>query len=116
MSFIPQVPTDPQAVFGNLRVTLQNTVHSGERVIDVALDTISDLTHQSAVLANAGLLSAVTLQQSLLSARSSQDLWRSFADHGGRLRDSYIKYLGECTACRHRAIDRLYAEDGNAGN
>lgn len=116
MSFIPQVPTDPKAVFGNLRVTLQNTVHSGERVIDVALDTLSDLTHQSAVLANAGLLSAVTLQQSLLSARSSQDLWHSFADHGCRLRDSYIKYLDECAACRHRAIDRLYAEDGYAGN
>lgn len=116
MSFIPQLPTDPQAVFGNLRVTLQNTVHSGERMIDVTLDSISDLTHQSAVFANAGLLSAVTLQQSLLGARSNRDLWTSFADHGSRLRESYVKYLDECAACRRRALDRLYAEDGHAGN
>lgn len=116
MSFIPQVPIDPHAVIGSLRVTLQNNLHSGERVIDVTLDTISDLTHQSAVFANAGLLSAIELQQSLLTARDYQDAWTALAGHGSRLRESYIKFLDECGACRHRAMDRLSAEDGYAGN
>jgi uncharacterized protein (DUF983 family) len=36
-------------------------------------------------------------------------------DHNNRLRDQYLKYLDECVACRHRAMNRLYAEDGYAG-
>lgn len=112
MGFIPQTSIEPSAVAASLRVTAANNIHAGERVIDVTLDTLSDVTHQSAVLANAGLLSAAELQQSLLAARNFQDVWAAFADHGTRLRDHGFKFLDECFACQRRACDRLYAEDG----
>lgn len=47
MSFMPQT-ADPDAVVGNLRVTLANNVHSGERFLEVALDTFGDLTRHAA--------------------------------------------------------------------
>lgn len=112
MSFIPQTPVEPSAVAASLRVAAANNVHAGERIIDVTLDTLSDVTHQSTVLANAGFLSAAELQQSLLGARSYQDVWTAFADHSARLRDHGFKFLDECIACHRRACDRLYAEDG----
>ena len=111
MSFIPQLPIDPTAVFGSLRVNLQNNVHAGERIIDVALDTASDLTHHTAVLANAGALSTIEMQQAMLGARSGQDAWKLIADHANRLREHYLKYLDECLACRQRASNRIFAED-----
>lgn len=116
MSFIPQVPADPDAVLGSLRVTLQNNVHAGERIIDVALDTISDVTHHSAVLGNAGLLSTLELQQALLGTRSGQDAWAAFANHATRLSEHYTRFFEECIACRHRAMDRIHAEDGHDRN
>lgn len=116
MGFIPESAIDPLAVMGSLRVNLQNNVHAAERVIDVTLDTMSDLAHQSAVFANAELLSGIEMQQSLLAARTCGDVWHSLAGHGSRLRDHYFKYLDECLACRHRAMNRLYSEDGYAGD
>lgn len=115
MSFIPQLPIDPAAVLGSLRVSMQNNVHAGERVVDVTLDTMSDLAHQSAVLVNGGLLSSIEMQHSILGARTCRDAWAALLDHNNRLRDQYLKYLDECVACRHRAMNRLYAEDGYAG-
>lgn len=114
MSFIPQLPIDPSAVMESLRVHLQNNVHAGERVLDVTLDTASDFMHQSAVLMNGELLSAVTMQQSLLTAPTYHHAWVAVLDHGNRLRNQYIKYLDECFACHHRAMARLHAESGNA--
>lgn len=115
MSFVPQLPIDPSAVMESLRVNLQNNVHTGERVIDVTLDTMSDLVHQSTVLMNGEFLSAMKMQQSLLVARTCHYAWGAVLDHGNRLRDQYFKYLDECFACHHRAMDRLYAEDGYVG-
>lgn len=114
MTFVPQFPIDPSAVMGSLRVSAANNVHVGERIVDVTLDTMSDLAHQSTVFANAGWISAAELQQSLLSARNCRDAWTAFADHGSRLNESYFKFIGECFACRHRALDRLDAESANA--
>ncbi len=114
MSFIPQFPIDPSAVMGNFRVNLQNNVHAGERIIDVALDTVSDLAHQTAVLANGGLLSFIELQQSLFAARTCRDGWTAYADHGARLRDHTFKYFDECFSCRERAMSWLDAEQSRA--
>lgn len=116
MSFVPQLPIDPSAVMESLRVNLQNNVHAGERVIDVTLDTMSDLAHQSAVLMNGEFLSAMKMQQSLLAARTYRYACGAVLDHGNRLRDQYFKYLDECFACHHRAMERLYTEDGYAGH
>jgi hypothetical protein len=111
MSFIPQTPADPAAVLGSLRVRYAHNVHAAERVIDVVLDTASDVAHQSAICANAALLSGLELQQSLTGVRTCRDVWTSMTEHGNRLHDAYFKYLDECFACRHRAFDRLYGED-----
>ncbi len=115
MSFVPQFPIDPSAVMGNFRVNLQNNVHAGEHVVDVMLDTLSDLAHQTTVLANGGLLSFMELQLALLAARTCRDSWTAYAAHGDRLRDHTFKYFDECSACRQRAMSRLYAEQGDAG-
>ena len=114
MSFIPQTLADPAAVLGSLRVGFTNSVHANERIVDVLLDTSSDLTHQSAVYANAGFLSGLALQQSLATARTCRDVWVSIADHNARLHEAYFKYLGECFSARHRALDRINQEDGYA--
>lgn len=115
MSFIPQTPVDTSAVLGSLRVSMQNHVHAGERAMDVALDTLSDLTHQTAVAANAYALSGLEWQQSLMTSRNYNDIWHFFADHHNRMCEHYFKYLDECFACRHRALERLHAEDGYVG-
>jgi hypothetical protein len=112
MSLIPQTPVDPVAVMGSLRVGIANNVHAGERLIDVTLDTVSDLTHHYAVFANAGLLSVIELQQSLLAAQNCGEAWTSLSDHGHRCHENFFKFVAECFSCRHRALDRLYAEDG----
>jgi len=114
MSFIPQESVDPDAVMGSLRVALQNNVHSGEQAMHVALDTIGNLMHETATLANAGLLSTIELQQALLRARSGHDFWTCFAEHGGRLNDHYMKFLKDFIATRHAAMQKLLAEDGDA--
>lgn len=111
MGFIPESAVEPSAVFGSLRVVLENNLQSSERLTDVLLDTVSDVTHQSAVFADAGMVSAFRLQQSLAASRNYQDAWAALADHGARLRDSYFTFVNECLACRSRAFERL-----NLGN
>ncbi|MCW5679890.1 MAG: hypothetical protein KF794_05565 [Xanthobacteraceae bacterium] len=111
MGFIPETAVEPSAVFGSLRVMMENNLQKGERLTDVLLDTMSDLTHQSAVFADAGLVSAARLQQSLAASRNYQDAWSALADYGARLRDSYFTFMNECLACRSRAFERL-----NLGN
>lgn len=110
MSFIPLTTPDAGAVTDSLRVGLANSVHAGERTLDVTLDTISDLAHHSAVCVDNAVLSSIQYQQSLISARTCRDVWSAATDHGTRLRDAYFKLLHECFECRSRAFNRLTKE------
>lgn len=115
MSFIPLAPADPEAVMGSLRVTLANNVHTSEHAVGVINNAASDIAQHGIACANASLLSTLQLQQSLLSSRTIRDAWSAFSDHGDRLSDAYFKFIGECFASRHRALDRLHMEDGHVG-
>lgn len=115
MGFIPQTAVDTNAVLDSLRVSLQHNVHTGERVMDVALDTLSDIVHLSAVAGNGCALSSMELQQSLMASRNCSDVWHSLWNYSARLHDHYFKYMDGCFASRHRAMDRLHAEDGYVG-
>ena len=115
MSFVPLLPIDPAAVIGSLRVNIQNNVHAVEHVLDVTLDILSNFAHQSAVFMNSGLLSAFKMHQTFLGAKTCWDAWAALLENNSRVRDQYLKYLDECDACRHRAMDRLYSENGYAG-
>jgi hypothetical protein len=110
MGFVPQGAADPGAIFANLRVTLANNIHAGERVLDVTLDSISDLTHHTTVLADGTWLSALELMQSLSHTADCDNAWSCFARHGVRVRSHLFKYVDECIACQHRAFDRLLVE------
>lgn len=110
MGFIPQSAADPDAIFANLRVTLANNIHAGERVLDVTLDSISDLAHHSTVLADGTWLSTLELLQSLSRTPNCDNAWSCFANHSARVRSHLFKYFDECVACQHRALDRLGLE------
>ena len=109
MGFVPQA-IDANTVFGNLRVTLANNIHACERLLDVSLDTISDLTHCSAVLANSNWLSALELQQSLCEPANFRSAAASMSEHGARVWSNIVTYIDQCAACRQRAFDRLFPE------
>lgn len=109
MGFVPQA-IDANAVFGNLRVTLANNIHAGERLLDVSLDTISDLTHCSAVLANSNWLSALELQQSLCGSANFRSAAASLSEHGARVWSNIVTYIDQCAACRQRTFDRPFPE------
>jgi hypothetical protein len=107
MGFIPQSAAGPDAIFANLRVTLANNIHVSERVLDVTLDSISDLAHHSTVFADGTWLSTLELWQSLYHTPNCDNAWTFFANHGARVRSHLFKYFDECVACQNRALDRL---------
>lgn len=92
MGFVPQA-IDANTVFGNLRVTLPNKIRAGERLLDVSLDTISDLTHCSAVPANSNWLSAIESQQSLCGPANFRSAAVSLSEQGARVWSNIATYI-----------------------
>jgi hypothetical protein len=109
MSFIPQI-ADSNAVLGNLRVTFANNIHASERLLDISLDTLSDLTHCTAVLADSNLLSTLELHQSLSQPANFLSPAALFSEHTARIWSNIAKYIDQCTDSRRRAFNRLSPE------